>query len=158
MLARRLELPRGASLDDYLRRHGIVASRGSTRARSRATRDHGAQDGIICSVASGPAGLLERARALPGLLGRDLVAEVTVTGALRLERGGWTRARLRRAAAPRFSVVAYDCGIKFNILRQLRMTAATHRGAGVPRGGSGSSSAARRRGPSNGPATPRRRT
>src|SRR5437867_4165979 len=68
----------GTSLDDYLRRHGIVGIQDiDTRALTRHLRDHGAQAGIISSVETDPRGLLERARALPGLIGRDLVAEVT---------------------------------------------------------------------------------
>ena len=67
-----------ASLDAYLARHGIVGIQDiDTRALTRHLRDHGAQDGIVSSVEIDPARLLERARALPGLVGRDLVAEVT---------------------------------------------------------------------------------
>jgi carbamoyl-phosphate synthase small subunit len=113
----------GASLDDYLRRHGIVGIQGiDTRALTRHLRDHGAQDGIVSSVAHDPAELLARARALPGLVGRDLVAEVTAAEAYGWSEGGWELARGYVAPpAPRFTVVAYDCGIKWNILRQLRM-------------------------------------
>jgi len=46
----------GVSLDDYLRRHGIVGIQGiDTRALTRHLRDHGAQDGVISSVAAEPA-------------------------------------------------------------------------------------------------------
>ena len=112
-----------ASLDDYLRRHGIVGIQGiDTRALTRHLRDHGAQDGIISSVASDPADLRARARELPGLVGRDLVAEVTVEKAYGWSEGRWELSRGYVAPPPpRFKVVAYDCGIKFNILRQLRM-------------------------------------
>ena len=113
----------GVSLDDYLRRHGIVGIQGiDTRALTRHLRDHGAQDGVISSVAAEPAALQARARALPSLVGRDLVAEVTAAEPYGWSEGGWQLARgYVTPPAPRLSVVAYDCGIKFNILRQLRM-------------------------------------
>ncbi len=108
-------------LDEYLRRHGIVGIQDiDTRALTRHLRDHGAQDGIISSVEAEPARLLERARALPGLVGRDLVAEVTAAAPYTWSEGTWELSRGYVAPpAPRFSVVAYDCGIKLNILRQL---------------------------------------
>ena len=92
-----------------------------TRALTRHLRDHGAQDGIISSVETDPARLLERARALPGLVGRDLVAEVTAQAPYSWSEGGWELSRGYLAPPPsRYRVVAYDCGIKYNILRQLR--------------------------------------
>jgi len=108
-------------LDEYLRHHGIVGIQDiDTRALTRHLRDHGAQDGIISSVEAEPARLLERARALPGLVGRDLVAEVTAAAPYTWSEGTWELSRGYVAPpAPRFSVVAYDCGIKLNILRQL---------------------------------------
>jgi carbamoyl-phosphate synthase small subunit len=111
-----------AGLDDYLRRYAIVGIQDiDTRALTRHLRDHGAQDGIISSVATDPAQLVERARALPGLVGRDLVAEVTTDAPFGWSEGAWDLARGYGAPPPpRFSVVAYDCGIKLNILRQLR--------------------------------------
>jgi carbamoyl-phosphate synthase small subunit len=113
----------GAGLDDYLRRHGIVGIQGiDTRALTRHLRDHGAQDGIISSVEADPARLLERARALPGLIGRDLVARVTAEQPYPWNEGRWEPSRgYVVPPPPRFTVVAYDYGIKFNILRQLRM-------------------------------------
>jgi carbamoyl-phosphate synthase small subunit len=113
------------ALDEYLRRHGIVGIQDiDTRALTRHLRDHGAQDGIISSVEAEPARLLERARALPGLVGRDLVAEVTAAAPYTWAEGTWELSRGYTAPPPpRFTVVAYDCGIKLNILRQLRASA-----------------------------------
>jgi len=113
----------GAGLDAYLGRHGIVGIQDiDTRALTRHLRDHGAQDGIVSSVETDPRRLLERARALRGLVGRDLVAEVTADAPYTWSEGGWKLARgYMPPPSPRFKVVAYDCGIKFNILRQLRM-------------------------------------
>jgi len=109
------------SLDEYLRTHDIVGIRGiDTRALTRHLRDHGAQEGIISSRQSDVATLRERARQLPGLVGRDLVREVTSEKAFTWDEGVWDPARGYTAPAPvRFKVVAYDAGIKLNILRQL---------------------------------------
>jgi carbamoyl-phosphate synthase small subunit len=110
------------SLDDYLRTHGIVGLQSiDTRALTRHLRDHGSQDGIISSVDTDAARVLERVRALPGLAGRDLVSEVTASAPFAWTEGEWSLARgYGRGPASRLSVVAYDAGIKFNILRQLR--------------------------------------
>ncbi len=108
-------------LHDYMREHGIVGIQSiDTRALTRHLRDHGAQDGIISTLEPDPERLVERARALPGLIGRDLVSEVTVE-----QPHGWTEGRWELARgylpppAARLNVIAYDSGIKQNILRQL---------------------------------------
>jgi carbamoyl-phosphate synthase small subunit len=108
-------------LDDYLREHGIVAIQGiDTRALTRHLRDHGAQEGIISTVEADADRLVERARALPGLVGRDLVSEVSVAEPHGWDQGTWDLARGYTAPPePRFRVVAYDSGIKQTILRQL---------------------------------------
>jgi carbamoyl-phosphate synthase small subunit len=109
------------SLDAYLRAHDIVGIQGiDTRALTRHLRDHGAQDGIIASGAVDEARLRERVRTVPGLIGRDLVLEVTSTAPFAWSEGRWDRGRGYLAPAPsRCRVVAYDAGIKLNILRQL---------------------------------------
>jgi carbamoyl-phosphate synthase small subunit len=109
------------SLDAYLKAHGIVGIQGlDTRALTRHLRDHGAQDGLIATGETDEARLRERARALPALVGRDLVREVTAREPWRWHEGAWDPARgYLPPAPPRFRVVAYDCGIKLNILRQL---------------------------------------
>jgi carbamoyl-phosphate synthase small subunit len=108
-------------LGEYLERHGIVGIQGiDTRALTRHIRDAGAQDGIISSVDLDVDRLRERARALPGLVGRDLVREVTAERPYEWHEGSWELGRgYVTPPAPRFRVVAYDAGIKFNILRQL---------------------------------------
>ena len=108
-------------LEDYLREHGIVAIQGiDTRALTRHLRDHGAQEGIISTVEADADRLVERARALPGLVGRDLVTEVSVAEPHGWDQGTWDLARGYTAPPePRFRVVAFDSGIKQNILRQL---------------------------------------
>ncbi len=108
-------------IEQYMRERGIVGIQGiDTRALTRHLRDHGAQEGLISTVESDAARLGERARALPGLLGRDLVSDVTVGEPHGWSEGEWDIARgYTRPPTPRFRVVAYDSGIKRNILRQL---------------------------------------
>ena len=108
-------------LDDYLREHGIVGIQGiDTRALTRHLRDRGAQEGIISTRETDGARLAERARALPGLSGRDLVTEVSVEAPHGWTEGPWDLTRGYASAAPaRFKVVAFDSGIKQNILRCL---------------------------------------
>jgi carbamoyl-phosphate synthase small subunit len=110
------------SLSDYLHRHGVIALAGiDTRRLTRILRDRGAQNGCI---AAGPAldvdAAIAAARAFPGLQGMDLARVVT-----RRSPSDWTEgtfdleARSFRQADPRHFVVAYDFGIKHNILRML---------------------------------------
>jgi carbamoyl-phosphate synthase small subunit len=111
-------------LAEYLASHGIVAIQGiDTRALTRHLRDHGAQDGIISSTGEDVARLIERARGLQGLVGRDLVREVTVDQPFTWREGAWDLVRGYQAApASQCTVVAFDAGIKLNILRQLAST------------------------------------
>jgi carbamoyl-phosphate synthase small subunit len=113
----RSELP----LDQYLQRHGIVGIQGiDTRALTRHLRDHGAQEGIISTTEADASHLVERARARPGLSGRDLVREVTVQAPHGWTEGTWELGRrFRPPPPPRYRVVAFDSGMKRNILRQL---------------------------------------
>jgi carbamoyl-phosphate synthase small subunit len=109
------------SLDEYMRGHDIVGIQAiDTRALTRHLRDHGAQDGIVSSTETDVNVLRERAKTLAPLLGRDLVSEVTADGAFGWTEGAWDSARgYTTPGAPRYRVVAYDSGIKLNILRQL---------------------------------------
>jgi carbamoyl-phosphate synthase small subunit len=109
------------TLDDYMKEHGIVGIQGiDTRALTRHLRDHGAQEGVISTVEVDPLRLAERARRLPGLVGRDLVSEVTVAEPQDWSQGEWDLKRGYVAPSPpRLSVVAFDSGIKQNILRCL---------------------------------------
>jgi carbamoyl-phosphate synthase small subunit len=109
------------SLHDYLAEHGIVGIQGlDTRALTRHLRDRGAQEGIISTVETDAERLVERAHQRPGLVGRDLVSEVAVDAPHGWTEGAW---ELGRGYVPppsaRFRVVAFDSGIKSNILRQL---------------------------------------
>jgi carbamoyl-phosphate synthase small subunit len=110
-----------ATLDAYLERHGIVGIQGiDTRALTRHLRDHGAQEGVISTEDLDPRRLAAKAKASPGLIGRDLVKEVTCDTAYAWTESVWRLGAGYTAAPPsRVHVVAYDSGIKHNILRQL---------------------------------------
>jgi len=116
------------SLGDYLARHGIPGIEGlDTRALVRHLRDHGAQEAVLSSVDLDPARLVAKAKASPGLVGRDLVRTVTCAepyewtqGPWQLGRGYTTAAECAAARGGRvLRVIAYDFGIKWNILRGL---------------------------------------
>ncbi|HYE92330.1 MAG TPA: glutamine-hydrolyzing carbamoyl-phosphate synthase small subunit, partial [Terriglobales bacterium] len=111
-------------LDEYLKANEIVGIQGiDTRALTRHLRDHGAQDGIVSSTGEDVARLVEKARALPGLVGRDLVREVTADKPYTWREGPWDLARgYQPSPAGECKVVAYDAGMKTNILRQLTAT------------------------------------
>ena len=119
------------SLAQYMREHKIVGIQGiDTRALVRRLRDHGAQPGVISTVDLDPHRLVEKAKTVPSLVGRDLVKEVTCTEPYDWTQGRWelgtgykeknAECGMRNAEPqPPFFVVAYDFGIKFNILRNL---------------------------------------
>src|SRR5260370_467655 len=106
--ARPSSCPGRVSLDDYLKAHDLVGLQGiDTRALTRHLRDAGAQDGIVSSVDLDVARLREQARALPGLVGRDLVAEVTAAAPFTWTTGAWNLAKgYRPAPAARLHRVA----------------------------------------------------
>jgi carbamoyl-phosphate synthase small subunit len=87
---------------------------------TRHLRDHGAQEGILSTEDLDPKSLVARARALPGLVGRDLVKEVTCQATYGWSESVWCLGMGYGTAGDcRHHVVAYDSGIKRNILRQL---------------------------------------
>ena len=108
------------SLPEFLQAYGIVGIAGiDTRALTRHLRDHGAQEGIISTLEADPKVLVERARAVPALHGRDLVRDVTCGAPFLWEGGGSLLTEPQRASEAAPFVVAYDYGIKRNILRRL---------------------------------------
>ena len=109
-------------LSDYLRTHGIVGIAGiDTRRLTRLLRDRGAQRGCLMVGASlDVEQALAEARGFPGLKGMDLAKEVTTAESYAWTEGAWQLAS--GYAAPvvaQFHVVAYDFGVKRNILRLL---------------------------------------
>jgi carbamoyl-phosphate synthase small subunit len=110
------------SLDAYLKENGIVGIQGiDTRALVRHIRDKGAQNGIISSLDLDPESVIAKARKAPPLVGRDLVKEVTCDKPYHWDEGPWNLGEgyLKATQPTRFRVVAYDFGIKRNILRKL---------------------------------------
>jgi carbamoyl-phosphate synthase small subunit len=114
------------TLDEYLRRAGIVGIEGiDTRALVRHIRTFGAQEAVISSLDPDPERLIAQAKAAPGLLGRDLVREVTCQAPYEWDLEQWELGRGYRHQPRRDDlplVVALDYGIKRNILRCLAST------------------------------------
>jgi carbamoyl-phosphate synthase small subunit len=98
------------SLDDYLKRHGIVAVCGiDTRALTRHIRSAGAMRGAIAPASEAGDALLERIRAQPSMAGLDLADEVSTPERYVVAAAGDTR----------FRVLAYDFGVKSHSLQLL---------------------------------------
>ena len=116
------------TLAQYLQRENVVAIAGiDTRRLTRALRSGGAQNGCIVSFALGARveqddidAAIARARAAPRMVGQDLAKVVSVKTPYAWHEGEW---RLGAGYEPpkdaRFHVVAYDFGVKRNILRML---------------------------------------
>ncbi|HLG43807.1 MAG TPA: glutamine-hydrolyzing carbamoyl-phosphate synthase small subunit [Nitrospirales bacterium] len=123
------------SLGEYLRTHGIVGIQGlDTRALTTHLRDHGSQQGCISHGDLDPDRVIKQACEAPGILGRDLVQDVTCakpyewtegSGQWKVGAGGASRVPVAPehatggGAPSRARVVAFDFGIKYNILRRL---------------------------------------
>ena len=110
------------SLDAWLKSHNIVGIQGiDTRALVRHIRDKGAQTGIISSVDLNPESVIAKAQKTPSIVGRDLVKEVTCTEQYEWNEGVWDleTGYSKGPAKSLYKVVAYDFGIKQNILRNL---------------------------------------
>ena len=114
-------------LESYLARSSVVAIAGvDTRRLTRILRENGAQAGCILAGRDVDAeSAIAAAREFPGLEGMDLAREVSTDAAYGFSEGEWEwnpeRARFVASPPPppEFRVVAYDYGIKRNILRQL---------------------------------------
>jgi carbamoyl-phosphate synthase small subunit len=125
-----------SSLSDYLEQNGIPGIQGiDTRALTRKLRVRGALNGFISTEGITDAEALKRAREWPGLIGVDYVKEVTHKQAFAWDQndeqsanftlvrgGGSVEARAVHEPLPPadIPVVAYDYGMKYNILRRLR--------------------------------------
>ncbi|MBN1871369.1 MAG: glutamine-hydrolyzing carbamoyl-phosphate synthase small subunit [Candidatus Omnitrophica bacterium] len=105
------------SLDEYLNENNIIGIEGiDTRALTRHIRLKGAMKAIISTEDRADKDLVEKAGSSPGLIGRDLVKDVTCNKTYL-----WSQpmAYSRSMAKKRYNVVVLDCGVKFNILRHL---------------------------------------
>ena len=110
-----------SSLADYLKQNNIVAiSEIDTRRLTRLLRDKGAQAGCIMSGDSDEAKALELAKSFGSMAGKDLAQEVTCAEAYQWTQGEWQLGKgYSKIDNPEFHVVAYDFGVKHNILRML---------------------------------------
>ncbi len=110
------------SLPDYLKAEGIVAIAGiDTRKLTRILREKGAQNGaIVAGDGASEATALEHARAFPGLNGMDLAKVVSVRDSYEWTETEWSLGSgYGKLSNPKFHVVAFDYGVKYNILRML---------------------------------------
>jgi carbamoyl-phosphate synthase small subunit len=113
------------TLSGYLQRQGVVAISGiDTRRLTRVLREKGAQNGCLqAGPALDEAQALGVARAFPGLVGMDLAREASTREAYTWTQGTWDLNQglpaPRDPADLRYHVVAFDFGIKRNILRML---------------------------------------
>lgn len=109
------------TLGDYLRDEGVVAIAGiDTRKLTRILRDKGAQNGCILTGSDDEAKAIELARSFPGLAGMDLAKVVSTTKPFEWKQTEWRlEGGYGMQEAPKYRVVAYDFGVKYNILRML---------------------------------------
>ncbi|OUS52343.1 carbamoyl phosphate synthase small subunit [Shewanella sp. SACH] len=113
------------SLSDYLKANNVVGIADiDTRKLTRILREKGAQAGCIMAGADlDEAKALAAAKAFPGLKGMDLAKEVTTKAAYTWRKGSWRLVGGLPADTPenelKYKVVAYDYGVKQNILRML---------------------------------------
>ncbi len=120
------------SLDDFLKEHNIIGIQGiDTRALTLHIREKGAQQAILSTESDDVPALLKKVTDAPGLVGRDLVKEVTCKVPYYWTEGEWEitggRTLLKNPSESSngndlFFVVAYDFGIKRNILRKLKQS------------------------------------
>ena len=112
-------------VQDSLQEAKIVGIEGlDTRALTRHLREHGSQQGIITHIDGDSRRIVEKAQAAPSIVGRDLATTVTCGKAYRWTEGSreWAPSlgdKPRVGAIRRWHVVAYDFGVKLNILRRL---------------------------------------
>lgn len=106
------------SLPDYLKAQGVVAISGiDTRKLTRILREKGSMGACIL-VGDDAERALELARSFPGLKGQDLAKVVTTDKSYNWTEGSWELGRgFSKPEGDRFHVVAYDFGVKANILR-----------------------------------------
>ena len=109
------------TLSEFLARHGVPAIADiDTRKLTRILRDKGAQDGCLMAGKVDEKEALKAARAFPGLVGMDLAKVVSCSQPFAWDESVWKLGEgFGRHADFRFHVVAYDYGIKRNILRKL---------------------------------------
>jgi carbamoyl-phosphate synthase small subunit len=100
-------------LEEYLKEKGIIGIEGiDTRALTKHIRTAGAMKAVLSTIDHDRDSLVEKARSSPGLVGRDLVKEVTC-------KSSYLWSESPQPASYCFKVVVMDFGVKYNILRKL---------------------------------------
>lgn len=108
------------SLKSFLEDYGKIGIEGiDTRALTRRLRLSGSMKGIISTQSYDVQSLLAQARAYPGLVGRDLVREVSCTAPYLWKKGAPHASLPAKKPVKKLRVVVLDCGVKYNILRLL---------------------------------------
>jgi carbamoyl-phosphate synthase small subunit len=109
------------TLSDYLKTNNIVAIADiDTRALTRHLREKGAQAGCIMTGSVDEAEALRLAKSFPGLAGMDLAKVVSCKKAYEFTDGEWALGKgYAQAPAQKYHIVAFDYGVKCNILRML---------------------------------------
>lgn len=109
------------SLKSFLEDHGKIGLEGiDTRALTRRLRIAGAMKGIISTETKDVAKLLEKIQNYPGLIGRDLVREVSCSKPYLWKKGAVHNGKISaEKPVEKLRVVVLDCGVKYNILRLL---------------------------------------
>ncbi len=109
------------SLDEFLKKYNIVAIEGvDTRSLTKHLRTYGAKRAVLSTMDLNPDSLIKKAKESPGLIGRDLVREVTCP-----ETYSWGKGEsdifnpANKAPESKFKVVVMDFGAKHNIARKL---------------------------------------
>ncbi|MBT3921503.1 MAG: glutamine-hydrolyzing carbamoyl-phosphate synthase small subunit [Nitrospina sp.] len=112
------------TLEDFLKKHGVIGIQGvDTRALTRHIREKGAQQAVLSTVTKDHGELIRKAQNSSGLEGKDLVKNVTCQTPYDWEDGEWEiingETTLKSTVDKKYFVVAYDFGVKRNILRML---------------------------------------
>jgi carbamoyl-phosphate synthase small subunit len=110
------------TLSDYLKSENVVAIAGiDTRRLTRILREKGAQNGAIVAGAGVTAEqALDFAKSFPGLAGMDLAKVVSTPKSYEWTQAEWKLGSgFTQQEQPRYHVVAFDYGVKYNILRML---------------------------------------
>ncbi len=108
------------SLKSFLEDYGKIGIEGiDTRALTRKLRLSGAMKGIISTQNNDVQSLVKKVRAYPGLVGRDLVREVSCSAPYTWEKGVPCAGLPAKKSSGKLRVAVLDCGVKYNILRLL---------------------------------------
>lgn len=108
-------------LEDFLKKYNIIGIEGiDTRALTAHLREKGAMNGLISTIDFNKDSLLEKVSKIPSMAGLDLVRNVSIDKPYEWKQALWSLEKgYEEKGDGKYFVVAYDYGIKFNILRNL---------------------------------------